>query len=200
MLFGIGCLFHVYGRQSGIYHKRQVITTLSKTYSNEYFSIDYPTGYEVEASFPTKPVGIEELKDMTPEAIQSLLPNELYINPDISNQYWEKPEIYIVLSRHKLDFPLRLMMGLSIETKEKEQNGGMEYIGCTEVDSINFAGYPAFTVDFAYRASICDTLIQHQIIVQKPNYELYYINAKYNLRNSRAEKLGEEIISIFKFK
>ena len=49
MLFGIGCLFHVYGRQSGIYHKRQVITTLSKTYSNEYFSIDYPTGYEVEA-------------------------------------------------------------------------------------------------------------------------------------------------------
>ena len=137
---------------------------------------------------------------MTPEAIQSLLPNELYINPDISNQYWEKPEIYIVLSRHKLDFPLRLMMGLSIETKEKEQNGGMEYIGCTEVDSINFAGYPALTVDFAYRASICDTLIQHQIIVQKPNYELYYINAKYNLRNSRAEKLGEEIISIFKFK
>lgn len=200
MLLGIGCLFHVYGRQSGIYHKSQTTTTLSKTYSNKYFSIDYPNDYEAEASFPTKPVDIEELKDMTPEAIQSLLPNELYINPNISNQYWEKPEVYIVLSRHKLDFPLRLMMGLSIETKGKEQNDGMEYIGCTEVDSINFAGYPALTVDFAYRASICDTLIQHQIIVQKPNYELYYINTKYNQRNSRAEKLGEEIISTFKFK
>lgn len=200
MMLGVVCLSFIYGTQSGNTDRTFGVVALLQTYSNEYFSIKYPDNYLVDASFNCKPASMEELRDMDADSITAMPMNELNIVPKGLNHNWNMPEVYVVLSRHKLDFPIRMFMDLSIYSKNQENGDNLAYIGCSDVDSISFAGFPALVIDFAYRGERGDTLIQHQIIVQKPNYELYYINSKYNLRNSRAEKLGEEIISTFKFK
>lgn len=200
MIFGVVCLSVIYGRQSGKTDRTLSETSLSRTYSNDYFSIQYPYSYLADASFNCKPASMEELRDMEADSITAMPMNELNIVPHGPNHNWDMPEVYVVLSRHKLDFPIRMFMDLSIYSKNQENSNNMPYIGCSDVDSISFAGFPALAIDFAYKGEQGDTLIQHQIIVQKPNYELYYINSKYNLSNVQAYELGNKIIDTFKFK
>lgn len=143
---------------------------------------------------------MEELKNMDADSIAAMPMNELNIGPKTDNAEWLLPEVYIVLSRHKLDFPIRMFMDLSIYAKSQPGADNMPLIGYSDVDSISFAGYPALEIEFAYKGESGDTLVQHQIIVQKPDYSLYYLNNKYNYSNSESYELGERILSSFKFK
>lgn len=199
IMLGVVCL-SIYGRQSGSTDRTFSEASLSRTYSNEYFSIKYPDSYSIDANFNCKPASMEELRDMDTDSIAAMPMNELNIVPKAPNPNWDMPEVYVVLSRHKLDLPIRMFMDLSIYTKNQENDDNMPYIGYSDVDSISFAGFPALEIDFAYQGERGDTLIQHQIIVQKPNYELYYINSKYNLSNAQAYELGNSIVNSIKFK
>ncbi len=173
------------------------------TYSNQYFSIKYPFGYEAYANFAYCPIGGEELMNMDADSIAAMPMhelNELNIVPKTDNAEWLLPEVYIVLSRHKLNIPIRMFMDLSIYTKEQQGDDNMPLIGYSDVDSISFAGYPALEIEFAYKGESGDTLVQHQIIVQKPDYSLYYLNIKFNNSLSESYELGKKILSSFKFK
>lgn len=188
------------GIQSGISTKSYNASSLNKLYQNEYFLIAYPSGYEAEANFGCRPAGMEELKNMDADSIASMPMNELNIFPKTANAEWWHPEVYIVLSRHKLEFPIRMFMDLSIYAKTQPGADDMPLIGYSNVDSISFAGYPALEIEFAYKGDSGDTLVQHQIIVQKPDYSLYYLNNKYNRSHPDSYELGEKILSTFKFK
>lgn len=185
--------------QAGAKVKITLPDSLTRSYENEFFSISYPAGYEADGDFHGNPANMAELKDMNPEAMLNLPMNTLNIVPEYPNYEWRQPEIYVVLSRHKLEFPLRMFMDLSIHSKQEEDEKNA-LIGCSEVDSISFGGYPALEVEFAYRGEKGDTLINHQIIVQKPDYSLYYINNNYNHSCPGSEELGNMMISTFKFK
>lgn len=188
------------GIHSGISMKSNKKDYLNKEYQNGYFSIRYPDNYQVNANFNCTPADMNELAKMEADSIAAMPMNELNIIPITDNVEWRLPEVYIVLSRHKLDFPIRMFMDLSIYAKEQSDTDNMPLIGYTDVDSICFAGYPALEIDFAYKGESGDTLVQHQIIVQKPDYSLYYINCKYNKSYSDSYNLGSKIISTFKFK
>lgn len=169
------------------------------TYSNQYFSIKYPFGYEAYANFAYRPIGGEEIKNIGTDSLVAMPMNELNIVPK-HNAEWLLPEVYIVLSRYKLNIPIRMFMDLSIYTKEQQGDDNMPLIGYSDVDSISFAGYPALEIEFAYKGESGDTLVQHQIIVQKPDYSLYYLNIKFNNSLSESYELGKRILSSFKFK
>ena len=173
-------------------------TDLSELYQNGHFSIRYPASYHANANFSGKTATMDELIAMDADEIKELPMNEVSINPNHDNDYWISPEVYIVLSRHKMDLPLRMFMGFSIETSNIPNDESMEYIGHSDVDSISFDGYPALEADFFYRAENGDTLIQNQKIVMKPDFSLYYVNIKYNSRTS--PETGEKIVSTFQFK
>lgn len=169
-------------------------------YSNDFFSLTYPATYEVEADFSYKVATMDELQNMSPEQMSDMGANEMYIVPRKYNQYWTEPEVYIVLSRYKLEFPIRMFMELSTHSKAQSEDESMEYIGNTDVDSTSFCGYPTLQTDFLYRAENGDTLINHQIIVQKPDYSLYYLNVNFNYNKNPDPQVGFDIINSIKFK
>ena len=173
-------------------------TDLSELYQNGHFSIRYPASYHANANFSGKTATMDELIAMDADEINELPMNEASIMPKHHNSYWISPEVYIVLSRHKMDLPLRMFMDLSIETRNYTNEEDMECLGYSDVDSISFAGHPALETNFYYLAENGDTLIQNQKIVMKPDFSLYYVNIKYNSRTS--PETGEKIVSTFQFK
>lgn len=193
-------IFCANGKQSGISSKSSQIFGLNNRYQNEYFTINYPAEYKVDANFNCKPVNMDELAMMEADSIAAMPMNELNIIPTNGNVEWVLPEVYIVLSRHKLDFPIRMFMDLSIYSKTQPEAENMPLIGYSDVDSITFSGYPALEIEFAYTGENGDTLVQHQIIVQKPDFSLYYLNNKYNPSHQGSYELGEKILSSFNFK
>lgn len=193
-------IFCANGKQSGISSKSSQIFGLNNRYQNEYFTINYPAEYKVYANFNCKPVNMDELAMMEADSIAAMPMNELNIIPTNGNVEWVLPEVYIVLSRHKLDFPIRMFMDLSIYSKTQPDAENMPLIGYSDVDSITFSGYPALEIEFAYTGENGDTLVQHQIIVQKPDFSLYYLNNKYNPSHQGSYELGEKILSSFNFK
>ena len=188
------------GKQSGISTRSSQVVELTNQYQNEYFTIKYPNGYKVDANFNCKPVNMDELAIMEADSIAAMPMNELNIIPTNDNAEWSLPEVYIVLSRHKLDFPIRMFMDLSIYSKTQPDTDNMPLIGYSDVDSICFSGYPALEIEFAYKSENGDTLVQHQIIVQKSDFSLYYLNNKYNPSHRGSYELGERILSSFNFK
>lgn len=168
-------------------------------YQNEYFSINYPLTYKVEAAFDYPLADMEELKTMDPDAIRSMPVNEMYIVPKAYNIDWQLPEVNIVLSCFRLDAPIRIFMDLAIYARSQENLDNLSFIGNTEVDSISFAGYPALVTDFLYKEETGDTLVDHRIIVQQPDYKIFYINTWYKASKSDSYEKGEEIISTFRF-
>lgn len=178
--------------------RNQSDTDLPEVYQNGFFSIRYPETYLADANFSGKTYTLDELNEMGEEAMNKLEMNEVSIMPKHHNSYWISPEVYIVLSRHKVDLPLRMFMDLSIEKHNYANEEDMECLGYSDVDSISFAGHPALETNFYYLAENGDTLVQNQKIVMKPDFSLYYINIKYNSRTS--PETGEKIVSSFQFK
>ncbi len=178
--------------------RNQSDTDLPEVYQNGFFSIRYPDTYQAYANFNGETYTLDELNEMGEEAMNKLEMNEVSIMPKHHNSYWISPEVYIVLSRHKMDLPLRTFMDLSIETRNYTNGEDMECLGYSDVDSISFAGHPALETNFYYLAENGDTLVQNQKIVMKPDFSLYYINIKYNSRTS--PETGEKIVSSFHFK
>lgn len=188
------------GKQSGISTKSSQFVGLTNQYQNEYFTINYPNGYKIDANFNCKPANMDELAKMDADSIAAMPMNELNIIPTTENAEWRLPEVYIVLSRYKLDFPIRMFMDLSIYAKTQPNADNLPLIGYSDVDSISFDGFPALEIEFAYKGESGDTLVQHQIIVQKPDYSLYYLNNKYNRSYPGSFEEGEKLLSSFKFK
>lgn len=178
--------------------RNQSDTNLPEVYQNDFFSIRYPATYLADANFSGKTYTLDELNEMGEEAMNKLEMNEVSIMPKHHNSYWISPEVYIVLSRHKVDLPLRMFMDLSIEKHNYANEEDMECLGYSDVDSISFAGHPALETNFYYLAENGDTLVQNQKIVMKPDFSLYYVNIKYNSRTS--PETGEKIVSSFQFK
>lgn len=143
---------------------------------------------------------MKELIKMEPDSIAALQRNDLFIYPKVDDGRFIMPEIFIVQSVQKLPFPLSSFMGLSIESKVNSYTEDMPLIGYSDVDSISFAGYPALDVEFAYKGEGNDTVCQYQIIVQKPDYSLYYLNIRCNQAYPEGFDFGKKILSTFKFK
>lgn len=138
------------------------------TFENEYFSIKYPSDYVVEGDFE---VGADNLQSYTRDTTTVAATNEIDICP--SNPAKDKPWLHLVLSRFKIQLPLRDFMQNSIAFKGM---GNEEVYQCSDIDSTSFAGLPALSVTFSYPQGFGDTLVQRQTIVQLPDYKLYYIN------------------------
>lgn len=178
--------------------RNQSDNDLPEIYQNDFFSIRYPDTYLADANFSGKTYTLDELNEMREDAMNKLEMNEVSIMPKHHNSYWVSPEVYIVLSRHKVDLPLRMFMDLSIEKHNYANEEDMECLGYSDVDSTSFAGHPALETNFYYLAENGDTLVQNQKIVMKPDFSLYYINIKYNSRTS--PQTGKKIVSSFQFK
>lgn len=168
-------------------------------YQNDYFEISYPDVYTANARFDTQPITESELLGMDSASIVAMPMNELTLAPKAYNVDWEWPEIFIVLSRHKIDFPIRLYMETAVAINSRSQDG-MKFVVNTGVDSLNFDGSPALETNYVFTSESGDTLVWNQIVVQKPDYSLYYINNKYNFSVPESEELGNMILSTFKFK
>lgn len=135
-----------------------------------------------------------------PDSVPTNDMNEFYLAPKFDNPYLMSPEIYIVLSRTKFQLPIRPFAELSIGTKDQSTLGdGMPFIGYTEIDSIDFAGYPALTYALLYQANNGDTIVQQQFVVQREDYSLYYINNKFNKKSDAVWELGADMLSTLEF-
>ena len=139
-----------------------------QTFENEYFSIKYPSDYQVEGDFP---VGADNLQADATDTTLATVTNEIDIVP--CNPTKDKPWLHIVLSRYKIQIPLRDFMQTSLAFKGM---GDEEVYAYSDVDSTSFAGLPALAVTFGYPQANNDTIVQRQTIVQLPDYKLYYIN------------------------
>lgn len=166
---------------------------------NDYFEISYPEVYSANAKFDSQPITESELLAMDSASIVAMPMNELTLTPKAYNVDWEWPEIFIVLSRHKIDFPIRLYMETAVAINSRSRDG-MNFMANTGIDSLSFDGCPALETNYVFTSESGDTLVWNQIVVQKPDYSLYYINNKYNFSVPESEELGNMILSTFKFK
>ena len=139
-----------------------------RTFENEYFSIQYPSNYVVEGEFP---VGADNLEMVRSDSTLATVTNEIDIIPIYPSN--ETPWLHIVLSRFKIQLPIRDFMQNSIAFN---QMGKVKVLVGSPVDSSSFAGMPSLAVTLVHPLENGDTLVQRQIIVQLPDYELYYIN------------------------
>lgn len=100
----------------------------------------------------------------------------------------------------KIHLSLRDFMQNSIAFKGM---GNKEVYQSSDVDSTSFAGLPALSVTFSYPQGFEDTLVQRQMIVQLPDYKLYYININcYSGIVHNSQKLAPvfKILETLKFK
>lgn len=203
-LFLIPCMLLLFfactnSKQTDTPAKDSNYPALNCRYQNEYFSIDYPSGYEAYANFQTQPADGEDLKNMDSAATMDRPMNSLDIVPKKDTADWILPEVSIILSRNKLEVPIRAFMNVSIYMNGQPQDG-LEPIGYSDIDSLCFAGYPALKVSLVYKSESGDTIVKCQTIVQKPDFSLYYLNNQYNYSHPETRDLGERILSTFKFK
>ncbi len=140
-----------------------------KTYSNRYLRVDYPIDYYVDDGFY---YGVDNFKGYSKDVSAPIAANELDLLPaDLAD---DRPWIHIVLSRIKMDAPLRLFAEMSMVGK-----GDYDGVRVSDIDSTAFAGYPAMSLVFEYPWEDGDTLVQHQTIVRTDDHKLYYVNLNY---------------------
>lgn len=177
--------------------------SLDRVFENAYLRIAYSSAYEVDADFSTGTLTAEETKALNDDSVALALEdamgvNSLNIYPREDNADYHLPEIRIVLSRYRFYIPLKEMMQLTIMSKEV--SGGeddLHYIGCGNVDSLTFAGYPALAADFVYRTEAGDTVAHKQIMMMQEDYTFYYINLLYG--SDESYKLGLKMLTTLSF-
>ncbi len=140
-----------------------------KTYRNSYLRVDYPIDYCVDDGFD---YGVDDFKGDGEDVTAPLGVNELDLLP--ADPADDRPWIHIVLSRIRVDAPLRLFAQMSMVGK-----GDYDGVRASDIDSTAFAGYPAMSLAFEYPCEDGDTLVQHQTIVRTVDHKLYYINLNY---------------------
>ncbi len=166
-----------------------------RTFENEYFSIKYPNDYVIEGEFS---VGADNLQTASSNSTFASAINEIDIVP--CNPTKDKPWLHIVLSRYKIQLPLRDFMQNSMASKG---SGNEEVYTYSDVDSISFAGLPALAVTFGYPQANGDTIVQRQMIVQLPDYKLYYISLNCSseiVHDSAKLALAFRMLETMKFK
>lgn len=164
-------------------------------YQNEYLSMEYPSSYTIEGNFD---IGVDKWEKCITDSNYQM--NQINVFPRCgSNDSYMKPELRIIMSRQAIQLPLREFANFSVFTKQYEDH---EVILASDIDSLSFAGLPALAMTFAYPQETGDTLLQRQIIVQQPDYKLFYINIICNEKSNYAEKLAPiyQILETFKFK
>ena len=174
---------------------------LDQIAQNDYFRIQYPSFYEVYDQIDYPIFSTDELAAWCkahPDSVPTNDMNEFYLGPKFDNPDMMNPEIYIVLSRTKMQLPIRSFAEFSISTKSMVEQD-MKFVGYTDIDSLTFAGYPALSYGLFYEAESGDTIVQQQIIVQREDYSLFYINNKFNKKNSAAWELGAQMLETFEF-
>lgn len=176
---------------------------LDQIAQNDYFRIQYPSFYEVydDIRYPTLTEVAQWEKERPDEdTIPSTAINEFYLVPKFDNPGLMNPEIYIVLSRFKIQLPIRDFAQTSIAMKDMTPaEDGLTYIGYTDIDSLTFAGYPALSYGLFYESATGDTIVQQQIVVQREDYSLFYINNKYNKKSKASWELGAKMLETFEF-
>lgn len=90
-------------------------------------------------------------------------------------------------------------MDLSIGAKFKGEGTDMDFLGYTDVDSIDLGNYPALRKQFAYRSILGYTLIQDQTIVQLPYFSLFYINYRFKLNKTDSFDIIDMFEKLFNF-
>ncbi len=167
-----------------------------ETYSNEFFSIDFPSDWEFKEE-------INEIPDSIPfieGAISKGIRVSLYNNDPKS-----KGEGVIVQKSSfgedmisRFDDPEFWLM-TSIMSKENDDS----YLGIVEdmvSDSLSFEGYPAARVGFVVEVEEGDTIIMKQTIVIVDGKELYYLNNQFIGGDDSEESLGDSILETIRFK
>lgn len=157
-----------------------------KTYTNEFFSLQYPYNWEYE----------EEINDMA-DTIPALSKGvrATFYNP---NPYapWHTVMVQKSAMFECFETPEE-WRDLSVQMKQFEP----EYIGTVDnfmVDSLQFGPYPAALAGFVVLTEDGDTLIHKQMVVMD-GHDLYYLNNTYDWNDDGTlQKKGDAILSTFR--
>lgn len=168
--------------------KPKVAQTQDKTYSNEFFSVKYPSDWAYEEE-------INDLSDEVPLMTKGVLvtfydPDPFKLFHTVMIQKSSMPDVF--------DTPEE-WRDASVELKEVDP----EYLGVIDFymqDSLSFGGYPSAAVGFVVATEHGDTLIHKQLVVMAGR-DLYYLNNTFNyLDETGMEEKGDSILSTFRVK
>ena len=163
-------------------------TNEPKVYSNEFFSLEYPSDWDYE----------EEINDMadTIPAMSKGIRATFYKN----NPYAPFHTVMVQKSTMFECFETpEEWRDLSVQMKQFSP----EYIGTVDnlmLDSIQFGPYPAAMAGFVVITEDGDTLIHKQMVVMD-GHDLYYLNNSYDWNDDGTlQKKGDSILSTFRIK
>lgn len=159
------------------------------TYSNEFFSIDFPSSWSYEEDVNT-------ICDTVPEFSKGY---NITIGNTDALPYWHTIRVQKSAMFKAFNEPTpEKWRDLSMELKQFDES----YIGTVEsykMDSLYFGPYPAALAGFVVVPQPGDTIIQKQLVVLKGD-EVYYLNNNFDWRDDGTlEKLGDSILCSIRF-
>lgn len=166
--------------------KTKEVSHEDKTYSNEFFSLQYPYNWDFE----------EEINDMT-DTIPAMSKG-VRVTLYNANPYapWHTVMVQKSAMFECFDTPEE-WRDMSVQMKQFEP----EYIGTVDnlmMDSLQFGPYPAALAGFVVLTEDGDTLIHKQMVVMDGK-NLYYLNNTYDWNDDGTlQKKGDAILSTFR--
>lgn len=156
-------------------------------YSNEFFSLKYPSNWEYDEE-------INNINDTIP-AMSKGIRTTLYSSNPYSSYHTVMVQKSAMFECFKTPEEWR---NLSVELKQFDK----QYIGTVDsymLDSLYFGPYPAAMAGFVIALESGDTLIHKQMVVMVDK-DLYYLNNTFNWRDDgQFEQLGDSILSTIRF-
>lgn len=156
-------------------------------YSNEYFSLMYPSNWEYDEEITnmddTIPVVTKGVRSTFYDSNPYHPWHTVMVQKSAMFEFFETPEEW---------------RNLSVQLKQYDN----QYIGTVDAymqDSISFRSYPAAMAGFVIALESGDTLIHKQMVVMIDN-DLYYLNNVFDRNDDGTmELLGDSILSTIKF-
>ncbi len=168
-----------------------------QTYSNEFFSIEYPPDWHIWQE------DVQEVPDSIPDDDRLFSRGiRLGLSRDLASSSYE---CVIVQKSFVGEFMFEELpdpenwRDMSIFSKQFDDS----YIDIVEdyfQDSISFGSFPAAMVGYVVAPEEGDTIIHKQIIVIVDKKELYYLNNQFLPGDEEEERLGDSILATIRFK
>lgn len=174
------------------------------TYDNEYYTVEYPSHWEVSENISDKAQGLEQYEGNDKMTLQQ---------HEVDLLSYDGVNIHIVKSNFHFDLPVEDYADMSVLSKgfadageyqddidQILQSNPNKYLDFWRNDSISFAGRRAVLQAFEFINENNDTLVQKQIVVQNGKGDTFFVNSTFFSGDEAAEELGDIILDSFKLK
>lgn len=156
-------------------------------YSNEFFSIEYPSNWDYDEEINSE---FDTIPEMSKGIRTTFFPKNPYL--PFHTVCVQKSAMF-----HCFDTP-KEWRDLSVSMKNFDD----QYLGTIDsmmIDSLRFGPYPASMAGFAVEVE-GDTIIHKQLVVMV-NKDVYYLNNSYDWNdNGTLQQFGDSILSTVRFR